>query len=347
MKLNYYPFTLQFRYPFRIAHGERDTTPVVYVEIEENGLVGYGEAAMPPYLPENTETVSAFLSGTALKNFSISDGIESIMEYVNDLQPGNSAAKAAVDIALHDLLGKTKNISLKKIFQTETLPAVYCTYTIGMSSREEMCKKITEANDFHIFKIKLGGNNDKIMIETFLAEIQNSPAHRERELSFCVDVNQGWKKDKYYALEMIHWLSEKGAALIEQPLSKDLVDETAWLTENSPVPIIADEAVQGLSDIEKIKGAYSGINIKLMKCGGLNEAKKMVMRAKELKMKILIGCMSESSCAVTAAAHLSPFADWADLDGPYLVKNDPFDGMKITDGKVLLPDEPGIGIKKR
>lgn len=356
MKLRYSPFTLQFRYPFRIAHGERETTPVVYIEIEEGGLIGYGEAAMPPYLSENTETVCRFLSKVNLSDVDISEGIDHIMDYVNSLQPGNYAAKAAVDIALHDLMGKTKGISMKKFFLTESLPAIHSTYTIGMGSREEIRTKIYEAKDFRIFKIKLGGEDDKKIIENFLFEMNNSPLERAENWAFCVDVNQGWddyakassvKKDKYYALEMIHWLYEKGAFLVEQPLAKNRIDETAWLTGQSPIPVIADEAVQGLEDIEKIKGAYSGINIKLMKCGGLNEAGKMIAKAKKLKMKILIGCMSESSCAVTAAAHLTPLADWADLDGPYLVKNDPFDGMKIINGKIFIPDYPGIGVRKK
>lgn len=348
MKLYFYPFTLHFRYPFRIAHGERNTTPVVFVEIEERGKIGYGEAALPPYLPENTETVCSFLTKTrkflSQKNISLDSGIQDITDLVNRLGGENHAAKAAVDIALHDLFGKINGFSLKKFFATEKLNQVNSTYTLGICGADEMKKKISEAKNFNFFKIKLNGENDKLIIESFISAIGES-SFPEHKYSFCVDANQAWK-DKHYAMDMIHWLNEKGALLVEQPLPKNNLDESAFLTENSPIPIIADEAVQGMDDIKKIKGAYSGINIKLMKCGGLTEARKMILLAKELKMKILIGCMSESSCAVTAAAHLAPFADWADLDGPYLVKNDPFEGIKIIDGKVVVPSHDGIGIKK-
>lgn len=351
MNLTFNSYELQFRYPFRITHGTRSATPVVFVEISEENLIGYGEAALPPYLPENTETVIQFLKKINFKNFKISDGVEKIIDYVNSLESGNFAAKAAIDIALHDLFGKSEKISLKKYFQTENLPAIYSTFTLGISEKDETQKKISEAKDFRIFKIKLGVTqisnlwNDKKIIENFLSTIKNSPSHWEGGVGWAVDVNQGWK-DKHFALDMIFWLQEKGAFFVEQPLPKNMLDESAFLTEKSPVPIIADEAVQTLSDIEKIKDAFSGINIKLMKCGGLLEAKKMIDRAKELNMKILIGCMSESSCAVTAAAHLSPFCDWADLDGSYLINNDPFEGMKIKEGKIFVPDETGMGVRK-
>jgi L-alanine-DL-glutamate epimerase-like enolase superfamily enzyme len=158
-----------------------------------------------------------------------------------------------------------------------------------------------------------------------------------------VDVNQGWK-DRNYALDMAHWLHEKGVVFIEQPMPKELTDDIAWLTSGSPLPIVADEAVQRLSDLAKLHDAYSGVNIKLMKCTGMREAHKMIEFARAVGMKVMIGCMTETSCAVSAAAHLSPACDFADLDGPLLIKNDVFDGMKIVDGKVTLNDRPGIGI---
>lgn len=316
--------------------------------MEENGITGFGEAALPPYLPETSETVCAFFSALqkvlSVKNRSLSEGITPFMDLVNNLQPANFAAKAAVDIALHDLLGKTRRISLRNFFHTENLPPVFSSYTIGVSGTGEMKQKIAESGNFRFFKLKLNGENDKKIIETFLSLTRNS--EETGRVNFCVDVNQAWK-DTFYAMDMIYWLADQGAVLVEQPLPKKMLDETARLTEQSPVPVIADEAVQVLDDIERINGAFSGINIKLMKCGGMTEAKKMITRAKELKMKILIGCMSESSCAVTAAAHLSPFADWADLDGPYLINNDPFEGVKVAEGKIVLPGGDGLGVKKK
>ena len=161
----------------------------------------------------------------------------------------------------------------------------------------------------------------------------------------CVDANQGWK-DKHYALDMIHWLNERNVKMIEQPMSKYLLDETAWLTENSPLPIYADEACQRLTDIQKLKGAYTGINIKLMKCTGMREAWKMINYARAEGMKVMIGCMTETSCAVSAAAQLAPAVDFADLDGNLLISNDLFKGMEVIDGKITLSDLPGIGVKK-
>ena len=163
------------------------------------------------------------------------------------------------------------------------------------------------------------------------------------DVPMCVDVNQGWT-DKKFALEMIHWLEEKGIEFIEQPMPKSAIDDIAWLTQHSPLPIIADEALQRLPDIKKAHGVYSGINIKLMKCTGMREAHKMITLARALDMKVMIGCMTETSCAVSAAAQLAPKVDWADLDGNLLIRNDAFRGIQIIDGKVALIDAPGIGI---
>ena len=164
------------------------------------------------------------------------------------------------------------------------------------------------------------------------------------DLPIAVDANQGWK-DKHKALEMIHWLAEHGVVMVEQPMPKEMLDDNAWITENSPLPIFADEAIQRLKDIPSIKGAYSGINIKLMKCTGMREAWKMANYARAEGMKVMVGCMTETSCAVSAAAQLSPLVDFADLDGNLLITNDLFEGMTVEKGRITLPDRPGIGLK--
>jgi len=174
------------------------------------------------------------------------------------------------------------------------------------------------------------------MIET-IRSVTNKP--------ICVDVNQGWT-DRAKALDMIHWLKEKGVVFVEQPMPKERVDDTAWLTDHSPLPTFGDEAVQRLPDVVKAHGVYNGINIKLMKSTGMREAHKMLVLARSLGMKVMIGCMTETSCAISAASHLSPMADYADLDGALLISNDVFDGTKIIDGKVTLMDRSGLGIKK-
>lgn len=174
------------------------------------------------------------------------------------------------------------------------------------------------------------------MIET-IRSVTNVP--------LTVDANQGWK-DKQYALDMIHWLKEHNVVFVEQPMPKNMVDENAWLTQNSPLPTMGDEAVQRLADVPKAHGVYSGINIKLMKSTGMREAQKMLILARSLGMKVMIGCMTETSCAVSAASQLSPKCDWADLDGNLLISNDIYKGTTVVDGKVILTDLPGLGITK-
>ena len=336
LKLSFEPYNLQLKHVFTLAGSSRDTTPVMLTQIDFQGFTGYGEASMPPYLGESYDSVSRFLSSLDLYQFADPFQIDEILQYVDSVLPGNTAAKASVDIALHDLVGKIKNQPWYKIwgFSPEDTPDT--SFTIGIDTTEIIRQKVKEANDFNLLKIKLGRDNDKELIET-IRSVTNIP--------LCVDINQGWK-DKNRALEIIHWLHEKGIVFVEQPMPKELKDEIAWLTEQSPLPIIADEAVQRLSDIDATKGIYSGINIKLMKCTGMREAHKMITLARANHMKVMIGCMTETSCAVSAAAQLSPKADWADLDGNLLIMNDVFKGVEIVNGKITLNDLPGIGIEK-
>ncbi|MCH6574490.1 MAG: dipeptide epimerase, partial [Bacteroidetes bacterium] len=213
----------------------------------------------------------------------------------------------------------------------------YTSYTIGIDSKEIIKTKIDEAKDFKYLKIKLGTENDKEIIET-IRSVTNKPLY--------VDVNQGWN-NKQEALEMIEWLFEKNVILIEQPLPKENIDDIAWLNEKSPLPIIADESVKRLNDIDKVKGIYSGINIKLMKSTGLREALLMINKARDFGLKVMLGCMTETSCAVSAAAHLSSLADWIDLDGPLLISNDLFDGISYIKGEIKINKLPGIGLIKK
>jgi L-alanine-DL-glutamate epimerase-like enolase superfamily enzyme len=305
-------------------------------ELEFDNIIGYGEASMPPYLGESHETATTFLSKVELTQFKSPFLMEDILAYVDQLAPGNYAAKASVDIALHDLAGKLMKQPWYKIWGLNPARTPNTSFTIGIDKPEVVRTKVREAAPYKILKVKLGQRNDKEMIETVRSET-NKP--------ICVDINQGWT-DRKMALEMSYWLKEQGVVFIEQPMSKTSIDDTAWLTQNSPLPIIADEAFQTISDFKKVQGVYSGINIKLMKCGGLRSAYAMIKMARALGMKVMIGCMTETSCAVTAAAQLSPLVDWADLDGNLLIDNDVFEGVKISDGKIILPDRPGIGILK-
>ncbi len=198
-----------------------------------------------------------------------------------------------------------------------------------------MSRKTEEvAGQFNILKVKLGTDRDKEIV---------SAVRKVSGLPLTVDANQGWC-DRYVALDMIYWLKEQGVVMVEQPMPVECLDDQAWLTQHSPLPIIADESVRRLADVLKIRGAFSGINIKLMKCTGMREAWKMLNLTKTLGMKVMIGCMTETSCAVSAAAQLSPVVDFADLDGNLLISNDPFRGIQVIGGKITLNDLPGIGV---
>ena len=337
MKLRFRPYELQLKHTFTLATSSRTTTPVMLVELEYDGIIGYGEASMPPYLGESHESVAKFLNKVDLSSFNDPFRMDEILEYIDGIEKENRAAKACVDIALHDLVGKILGQPWYKIWGLNPDDTPVTSFTIGIDTREVIIEKTKEAAEFKILKVKMGRENDKQLVEA-IRSVTDVP--------LCVDVNQGWK-DKKMALDMIYWLKEKGVVFVEQPMSKYKVDDMAWLTANSPLPTIADEAFQRIHDIPKLKDVYSGINIKLMKSTVMREAKKMIDVASALDMKIMIGCMTETSCAVSAAAQLSPLCKWADLDGNLLISNDLFEGMKVIDGKVTLNDLPGIGIKKK
>ena len=336
MKLSWTPYNLQLRHVFTISGFSRKTTPVVLTKIEFDGLKGYGEASLPPYLGETQESVIDFLKKVDLSGFYDPTHLEEILEYVDHIAPGNTAAKASVDIALHDLAGKIIGSPWYKMYGLDKMKVPDTTFTIGIDTDEIIREKTKEAlGRFNILKVKVGGPDDKRVIETIRSVT---------DLPLTVDANQGWK-DKYYALDMIHWMKEQGVVMVEQPMAKDDYEGNAWITENSPLPVFADESVQRLHDIERVKGAFSGINIKLMKCTGMREAWKMRHLAQALGMKVMIGCMTETSCAISAAAQLSSGLDFADLDGALLIANDCFDGAKLENGKIIVADLPGIGVK--
>ncbi len=336
MKLSFRPYDLKLKHTFTVAEYSRDTTPVVLTEIVFDGITGYGEASLPPYLGESQHSVMEFLKKVDLSRFSTPFLLEDIHEYLDGLAPGNRAAKASVDIALHDLVGKLADKPLYRLWGLDPEKTPVTSFTIGIDKPDVVREKTLEAKGFKVLKVKLGRGNDKEMINT-VRSVTDVPIY--------VDVNQGWS-DKHKALEMIYWLKDQGVVFVEQPLPKENIDDMAWLTEHSPLPTVADEAFQRLPDVARFKGVYSGINVKLMKSTGLLEAHKMITVARALGMKVMIGCMTETSCAVSAAAQLSPLADWADLDGNLLISNDVFDGMKVINGKVTLNDLPGIGVKK-
>ena len=338
MHLRFRPYTLELRHAFGIASNSRTSTPAMLVEVEHDGVTGFGEASMPPYLGESQATATAFFERAAplLAAWADPFQLEGLLPAIDALAPGNTAAKAALDIALHDWAGRKLNAPWFRIWGLDAARAPVTSFTIGIDTAEVVRAKTRDAAPYRILKVKLGRDaaTDRMMIDALRAETAKP---------ITVDANQGWR-DRGEALRMIEWLAERGVVFIEQPMPKEQIEDTAWLRERSPLPLIADENVQRLADVRTCAGAFDGVNIKLMKCTGLREAHKMIILARALGLKVMLGCMTETSCAISAAAQLSPLVDWADLDGAVLIKNDPFRGAEILDGKITLPDRPGIGL---
>lgn len=333
------PYQLELKYPFTIAKFSRIATPLMLLEIAHEGFIGFGEASMVPYMGESIETASAFLKKVDLAPFSYPFKMDEIMAYLDDLAPGQPAIKAAIDIALHDLMGKILNQPCYQLFGSSPDDMPLTTFTIGIATPEIIIKKVNDAlaDDFKLLKIKLGRDNDKLLIATIRSVT---------DLPLYVDANQGWI-NKEEGLEMAFWLQEQGVLLIEQPMPKEDIDGNAWLTERSPIPIIGDEAVQRFADVDKAVGVYHGINIKLMKSAGMYEAARMIHQAKRKNLKVLIGCMSETSVATLAGAALAPLCDWADLDGPFLTTNNPFQKPEFKAGRYILQNRPGLGLVEK
>lgn len=339
MKVDYNFLNLELKFPFSIAKFSRTSTPILLLKLDYEGYVGLGEASMVPYMGENPNTAVAFLNKVDFTSsiFSYPFRMEEVIKYLDKIELSMPAVKAAIDIALHDLIGKIEKKPCYKLFDAKPDLMPVTSYTIGIDHPEVILKKVEDAlsYDFKLLKIKLGRDSDRLLIDTI---------RKVTDLPLYVDANQGWD-DKYEGVEMTHWLKEQGVILIEQPMVKENIDDNAWITDHSPIPIIADEAVQRLSDVDKVKGAYHGINIKLMKSGGMYEAHQMLIKAKENNLKIMIGCMSETSVATLAGAALAPLCDFVDLDGPFMTKNNPYDQPNFQNGKYILSDLSGLGVK--
>jgi L-alanine-DL-glutamate epimerase-like enolase superfamily enzyme len=335
MELTYQPFELQLKHTFTIAKFSRTSTPVMLLQIKHEGFTGYGEASMVPYMGETYDTATDFLKKVDASRFKYPFDFAEIIAYLDSIAPGNTAIKAGIDIALHDLEGKIKQRPCWQLLGSDPAAMPVTSFTIGIDTLDIMRQKVLEAaSDYKVIKVKLGRDNDKELIRAIRSVT---------DLPLYVDANQGWT-DLEKSLDLTYWLQEQGVLLIEQPMLKTDTDSNAWLTERSPLPIIADEAVQRLADIDKLKGAYHGINIKLMKSAGIYEAHQMLLKARELDLKVMIGCMTETSCAALAGAALAPQCDWADLDGPFLTSNNPFKLPDFVDGKWVLGSESGLGL---
>ena len=337
MILSYKTFNLEYKHPFGVSSNTRTSTVSIFIKIEHQGKIGYGEACLPVYLGETVEGTLAFFEivkpilAEILDSFSIKE----LIVKLDTLSAGNNAAKAAIDIALNDLVGKIENKPVYELLGLGKSKPLQTSFTIGIDEEIKIEQKIKEAAEFSVLKIKAGTKDDKVLIN-LIRKYTDKPLY--------VDVNQGWT-DKQMVLDMIFWLNEKNVMLVEQPMPVAMIDDMAWVTAQSPIPTIADESIKRFKDLANLKGSFSGINIKLMKSTGLTEAIEMARYAKQNNLKVLLGCMAESSCATSAMAQLMQFADYIDLDAPNLLKNDPFKGITYKNGNVYLNDLPGIGVE--
>jgi len=336
--ITYKKIKLNLGHTWTISRGSADFKENVFVYYTKDGITGIGEASHMTGAGQNAERtieelkriIPVYLNADPLKFSELTVEVNMEIE-------GISPAKAALDIALFDWLGKRLNIPVHRLFGLDPDKHVDTSFSIGFDKPEILKQKVKEAAPYKILKVKLTDINDKEIIET-IRKVTDKPIR--------VDINEGWK-NKEDAIRKIEWLSGKGVELVEQPMPVEMIEETRWLKERSPVPIIADEAVNTSKDILPIAEAYDGINIKLMKSGGIMEAFRMAVVAGTFNMDIMIGCMIASSVAISAAVQLQPLARWLDLDGSLLISNDPFTGARFHDGHWIMPDEPGIGVREK
>ena len=247
------------------------------------------------------------------------------------------AARAALDIALHDWVGQRLGIPVYRLLGLDPDRAPLTTFSIGIDTPEITKEKTREAAEFPVLKVKVGLDTDEPTIEA-VRSVTAKPLR--------VDANEGWK-DKETAIRKIEWLASRGVEMIEQPLPAAMLEETAWLKARSPIPVFADEACLRATSIPGLAAAYHGVNVKLDKSGGIREALRMIHTARACGLGVMLGCMISSSASTTAAAHLSPLVDYADLDGHLLVANDPWEGVAVRGGRLVLPDRPGLGLRRR
>lgn len=337
MKLTFSPLVLKYKHAFGIARWTKTETTSIICQIEQDGIIGIGEGTPNARYGESIASAQAFLSQLDLAPFASPAEIGGIMTYAESVEGGQWSAKAALDTALHDWWGKANGKPVYKLWGLEAQNRLYTSFTIGIASTEEMIEKTLEAAPYHILKIKVGTDRD----EEIMAAIRHVTDKPIR-----VDANEGWKT-KEEALDKIEWLAAQGVEFVEQPMPAKQLNEMAWLRERSPLPLIADEDCGRLTDLEGLQVGFHGINIKLDKSGGLYEGRQMAVRAKELGMSVMIGCMGSASVAISAAAHLAQYADYADLDGHLLMANDPYEGILVEEGRLVLPDWPGLCVRAK
>lgn len=333
MKLQYWPYSLKFRHPFTISKGTKTHQPTLIVELEHMGIKGYGEAPAITYYNIPVEKMIADLESKRqlVEKFAFTDP-ERYWHYLHHLFPQNNFLVCALDIAAWDIWGQLKKKPLYELWKGDVSRNPICDYTIGIDTAEKMVAKMKE-KPWPIYKIKVGTAED-------IANVKALRANTDAVLR--VDANAAWELET--ALQIIPQLKELGVELVEQPLAKDNWDGMKQLYRQSVLPLFADEACVLEQDVEKCKDHFHGINIKLTKCSGITPARRMIKKARELDMQVMIGCMNESTVGAAAIAHLLPFIDHVDMDGPLLLEDDLATGISYDFGKISYSGEAGLGI---
>ncbi|NLP11996.1 dipeptide epimerase [bacterium] len=326
---------LDLRHAWTISRNTSTFKEYAFVKLEKDGVFGLGEAAHNARYGESLEsTVAAIEKAVPILQTCDPWKYVDVNAAVQNVCKGQTAAQAGIDIALMDWLSKWLGIPLYQFWGLDPRKAPQTTFSIGIDTMEMVRQKVEEAAPYPLLKIKMGKDND----EEVLAAVRSVTQKTLR-----VDANEGWK-NKELALRKVEWLAQNGVDLVEQPMPAHMLEETAWVKERATIPIIADESVKTSQDIPALAQAFDGINIKVDKAGGLQESLRMIWMARALGMKIMLGCMVSSSLSITAAAHLSPLTDFPDLDGNLLLARDPFQGVTVKEGWLILPDKPGLGV---
>ncbi len=331
MKISWERITLNLKNTFRIAHGASDQRFNVLVHLGE----GVGEAPAVPQYHECQDGIIAYLETVP----ELPDDLFDLEAILDRLPPGSRAGRAAIDVALHDAWGKKIGQPLYRLFGLNPEKILPTSFTIAMDKPELMAERARDLN-YPIYKIKLGSDQDEQMIRAI---------RKATDATLRVDANAGWTREQ--ALHLIPRLAEYNLELVEQPLAADDIEGLGWLKsrlneQGFHLPIVADESAITSRDIARLAGKVDGVVVKLMKTEGLREGLRAIHTARALDMKVMISCMVETSAGVTAAAHLAPLCDYVDLDGPLLIKNDPFRGLQYQGANIRLSKNPGLGLTR-
>jgi L-alanine-DL-glutamate epimerase-like enolase superfamily enzyme len=329
---------LQLRHTWTTVMSSSQHRDVLHLAYIRDGITARGEGAPIVRYQESAGSArQAVESVRGLLTRSDPRHYRKILDEVFRQVKGQYAAKSAIDIALMDWTAQRLGVPLYRLFGLDAADAPVTTFSIGIDQPDRIKEKVREAEPFPILKIKVGLGNDEQIIES-VRSVTSKPLR--------LDANEGFKT-KEEAVRKINQFEKLGAELIEQPLPAHMLEETRWVRNRVHIPILGDEAVLRPADIPKAAEYFDGINVKLDKTGGINEAFRAITMARALGLKVMLGCMISSSITITAAAHLSPLVDYADLDGNLLIANDPYEGVLVKGGRLLLPSRPGLGLKPR